>query len=131
MDRRAKSVESRDVEGVMSDIVPHIVSFDVVGQLQKIGADERRKRATEWFSSFDGDIRYEVRDLSIDADDDNAFCHSLNRVNGKLQDGQEIDMWWRATVCFQKIGGRWLITHEHSSVPFDSETGNARIDLKP
>lgn len=131
MDSRKESVRSRDIDAVVADLAPDIVSFDVVGELQKIGRDECRKRAKEWFSSFEDEMSYEARDLNINADDDIAFCHSLNHVKGRTQNGQEIDMWWRATVCFQKIGGRWLITHEHSSVPFESNSGNARLDLKP
>ncbi len=30
-----------------------------------------------------------------------------------------------------KIEGRWLITHEHSSVPFDVGSGKALLDLQP
>ncbi|WP_373887650.1 nuclear transport factor 2 family protein [Cupriavidus basilensis] len=25
--------------------------------------------------------------------------------------------WGRATVCFRKIAGRWLVVHEHASMP--------------
>jgi hypothetical protein len=28
-------------------------------------------------------------------------------------------MWWRTTICFRKIDGKWMVTHEHNSVPFD------------
>jgi len=131
MEEQGNAVRARNVEGLVSNCVPDVVSFDVVGGLQKIGADERRKRAEEWFSSFQGRISYEVRDLSIAAGDNVAFCHSLNHVNGTRRDEQEIDMWWRATVCFQRIEGRWLIKHEHSSVPFDTANGKAQLDLKP
>ena len=131
MHEQGNAVRARDVEGVMSNCAPDILSFDVVGGLRKIGIDERRKRAEEWFSSFQGEIRYELRDLNIAADDDVAFCHSLNHVHGTMKDGQKIDMWWRATVCFRKTTGRWLINHEHSSVPFDANSGKARLDLKP
>ena len=40
-------------------------------------------------------------------------------------------MWVRTTVCFRKIDGTWLITHEHNSVPFNPETGKASLDLAP
>ena len=131
MDEQGNAVRARNVEGVMSNCAPEVVSFDVVGRLQKTGTDERRKRVEKWFSSFQGRISYEERDLSITADANVAFCYSLNHVNGTRKDGQEIDMWWRATVCFQRIEGRWLIKHEHSSLPFDTTNGKAQLDLKP
>jgi ketosteroid isomerase-like protein len=40
-------------------------------------------------------------------------------------------MWLRSTVCYRKIDGRWLVTHQHSSVPFDGETGKASLQLEP
>jgi ketosteroid isomerase-like protein len=131
IDDQANAVRAKDINGSMSNYSPDIVSFDVVNPLQKIGLDACRKRAEEWFSSFQGAIGYEISDLSITAGDGAAFCHSLNRVNGTKTDGVEIDMWWRATVCWSKIDGKWMIVHEHNSVPFDIESGKASLDLKP
>ena len=51
-----------------------------------------------------------------------AFCHSLNGVSGTKTDGQKIDMWWRATVCFEKAGGKWCGHARAQSVPFDQKT---------
>ncbi len=75
--------------------------------------------------------RYEIRDLSIATGDDVAFSHSLNRVNATKTGGQKIDMWWRATICYRKLGDRWVVAHEHNSVPFDPESGKASLSLKP
>jgi len=131
MDDRVNAVRTKDVNASMSNLAPDIVSFDVVNPLQKIGLDTTRKRAQDWFSSFQGPIGYENRDLSITTGDDVAFCHSLNRVNGTKTDGEKIEMWWRATVCFRKIDNKWTVTHEHNAVPFDVENGKASLDLKP
>lgn len=60
-----------------------------------------------------------------------AFCHFLYRVTGTLAAGGDVDMWVRATVCYRKIDGTWMVTHEHNSVPFDVESGKASLDLKP
>jgi hypothetical protein len=32
-------------------------------------------------------------------------------------------MYWRATVCYRKIDGKCMVTHEYNSVPFDSGSG--------
>jgi ketosteroid isomerase-like protein len=40
-------------------------------------------------------------------------------------------MWQRSTVCLRKIDGEWTVTHQHSSVPFDGQSGRASLDLKP
>jgi ketosteroid isomerase-like protein len=131
MDERSKAVRAKDINGVMLNIAPDILSFDVITQLQSVGSDASGKRAREWFSSFEGPIGYEIRDLSITTGDRVAFCHSLNRISGTKTDGGKIDMWVRATICLRKVEGLWLITHEHQSVPFDVENGKASLDLKP
>jgi ketosteroid isomerase-like protein len=131
IDDRIKAVCAKDINGAMSNIAPDILSFDVVNPLQYIGSDALRKRAKEWFSSFQGSISYELCDLSIATGNDVAFSHSLNHVRAMKTDGVEIDMWWRATVCYRKIEGKWMVTHEHSSVPFDVKSGRASLDLIP
>jgi ketosteroid isomerase-like protein len=90
-----------------------------------------RERAAQWLSWYQGPIGYEVRDLSVTAGDDAAFCHYLYRVTGTMTNGREVDMWVRSTVCFRKDEGEWAVAHEHTSVPFDAESGKASVDLKP
>ena len=131
IDDRLKAVRNKDVNASMSSLASDILSFDVVNQLQYIGSDASRKRAEAWFSSFQGPIGCEIRDLSITVGDDVAFSHGLSHVSATRTDGGQLDMWWRTTVCFRKIDGTWTITHEHNSVPFDVESGKASLDLKP
>ena len=131
IDDREKAVRVRDINGSMANISPDIVWFDVVNPLQHNGSDALRKRAEEWFGSFEGPIAYEIRDLNITAGDDIAFSHGLNHVSATKTGGGQLEMWWRTTVCFRKVDGKWLVTHEHNSVPFDVESGKASLDLKP
>ncbi len=129
---RVAAIRARDVDRSVSHTAPGVLLFDVVNPLQHRGADGERKRLEEWFSQFeDGPIGFELRDLSIAASDEVAFCHSINHVSATTTAGQTLDMWWRATVCFRKLDGEWMITHEHSSVPFDMETGLPSLGLTP
>lgn len=50
---------------------------------------------------FQGSIGYEMRDLSITASDDVAFCNKLNLVSATKADGGKLDMWWRDTLLSQ------------------------------
>ncbi len=126
---RVRAVREKDVEAVLSPYAPDAVMFNLAPPLQTKGADAEAVR--KWFSGYRGAISYEVRDLSIATGVDVAFCHYLYRSSGTGTDGSEIDMWVRATLCFRKIEGRWLITHEHGSEPFDMQTFKALLDLKP
>ena len=126
----ATAIRDKNVEALMSHYAPDVLAFDLLPPLQYSGADAIRKRVSAWFSSFEGSIEFEMRNLHIAAGDDIAFCYSLNGVTGTSKDGAKVDMWWRATNCFRKIDGTWLVTHGHSSEPFDMETGKALLDLK-
>ncbi len=105
--------------------------FDIVPPLQYVGAETFRNHWDEGFSSIQGPFGYEIADLSITVGDDVAFTHCLGRSSATLPTGQKIGNWLRWTACFRKIGGKWLIVHEHVSVPFDVKTGRAVLDLKP
>jgi uncharacterized protein (TIGR02246 family) len=128
---KIEAVRARNVDRAVSNYSPDVLSFDVVNPLRYFGADAIRKRLEQWFSSFQGSIGLEIRDLSISVGEALAFRHCLSHVSATTTDGRKLDMWWRETACYRKIEGQWLITHQHSSVPFDVETGKASLDLKP
>jgi ketosteroid isomerase-like protein len=128
---RTKAVLAKDSVGATSGNAPDILTFDVINPLQRVGSDASRKRAEEWFASFQGPLGYEIRDLDVTAGDDVAFSYGLCHVSATTTAGEIVDMWWRMTQCFRKIDGKWMVTHEHNSVPFDPENGEASLDLKP
>jgi len=128
----ATPCRAKDATALMDLYAPDVLAFDLINPLRYTGSEEVGKRVGQWFDSFDGPIGYEMKDLKVAATGGAAFCHSLNCVTGTKQaDGQKIEMWWRATLGCQKIDGKWLITHAHSSEPFDMETGRASLGLKP
>jgi uncharacterized protein (TIGR02246 family) len=131
MDDWVRAVRAKDADWLISHHAPDVMMFDVVNPLRYAGADATRTRVEKWFSSFQGPIGFELRDLTIAADDAVAFCHSLNQVKGTKTDGTALEMWWRATVCFRRSAGTWVVTHAHSSVPFDMVSGKASLDLQP
>jgi ketosteroid isomerase-like protein len=131
IDERVKAIRDGDVDRLMSHHAPDVLAFDALNPLQYAGAETVRERAAQWLSWYQGSIGYEIRDLSIAAGETAAFCHYLYRVSGTMTNGKEVNMWVRSTVCFRKIEGKWMITHEHTSVPFDAESGKASVDLKP
>ena len=132
LDGWTKALHSKDLDGLMSHYAEDIVVFDVPPPLRYDGAVAYRKNWADWFASFRApDIGYEIRDLSITAGDDVAFCRSLNRITGARTSGEDTDVWVRATVCFRKIGATWLVAHEHVSVPINMRTYQAELELKP
>ena len=131
IDDRVRAIGDKDVEALVANAAPGVVSFDALPPLRRIGPEALESRLREWFGWYEGPIGYEVRDLRITAGDDIAFAHFLYHVTGRMTNGNEVDMWVRSTMGLQKGDGVWAITHEHNSVPFDAESGKASLDLTP
>jgi ketosteroid isomerase-like protein len=125
------AVRRKDATALVSRYATDVIAFDVVDPLQYRGRDEVRRRADDWLSSWHGEIEFEMRDLVFSVSAESAFCHSLNHVAGTKTNGDTVDMWWRATIGFSKHDSGWVVTHLHSSVPFDMATGKASLNLKP
>ena len=132
IDNWVRALRAKDVNGVMSHYAADVVVFDLAPPLQYNGADAYRENWEAWFSTFQDPIGYEIRDLSIAASDDIAFCHSFNRITGTRTDGEKTDVWVRATICCRKVEGSWKIVHEHQSLPFYMDGSyRAAVDLTP
>lgn len=124
-----QAVQQKNINGAMAAYSPDVISFDVVNTLQKVGIQACRERLESWLAQFPGTFTYAIETLSVVASDELGFGFSFNHVKGALANGDQIDMRWRATVCLRKQDEQWLITHEHSSVPFDAQSGQALIKL--
>lgn len=131
IDDFVKAFRSKDLNLMMSLYAPGFIAFDIVPPLQNVGIDTYRNVWEKAFTFFQDPIDFETRDLSITAGSDVAFSHQLLRLRATLTNGQKVDRWERLTFCFRKIGGKWLIVHEHVSVPADLGSGRAVLDLKP
>jgi uncharacterized protein (TIGR02246 family) len=132
-DRWPKAFEAHDIDGVMSVYVPgdSVVSYDIAPPLQYKGKDAYRKDYIEFLQQYDGPIHVEYRDMRIVSSGDVGFLHALEKMSGKLKNGHQSEIWMRATSGVERIGGHWLIVHDHISVPTDFETGKSLLDLKP
>jgi len=133
IDKLLEKIRAMDLEGVKPMIyAPDIVSFDVGPPLQRVGAEGKWQNWEEAFTVFQPPIGFEMRDLTITLGGDVAFAHSFNRLSGTLKNGNRSSGFWvRATYCFRKIDGKWLIAHDHASVPFDFESGRPLLNLEP
>ncbi len=131
IDNFVKAFCNKDVDLMMSLFSPEMVSFDIIPPLQYVGSDAYRKVWQETFALFQGPIDIAIRGLSITCDQQLAFSHNFLRLHATMMNGQTIDYWERLTCCFQKISDKWLIVHEHVSLPADLKSGKAVMDLKP
>jgi ketosteroid isomerase-like protein len=72
-----------------------------------------------------------IRDLHVLAGDDFAVACRFSRVRGTLKNGHRVGSWVRATSTCQRSNERWVITHDHVSLPVDLKSGRPAMDLVP
>ena len=126
-----EGIEGKDLDALRRLYSQDVVSFDVEPPLQHVGVDAKLKNWATAFAFFQ-DVSYEVRDLALTVDENVAFGHCFGRLSGTTRTGVAIGgMWVRATFCFRKIDGNWLISHDQVSVPFDIASGKGVTDLEP
>jgi ketosteroid isomerase-like protein len=127
------AVNAKDVDAIMKVYVPDesLVVFDIIPPRQYIGANAFRTDWENFVALFKGPVKFEVSDLHVEADGTLGYSHSIQRVSGTDEKGQLIDLTWRDTAAYRKIGGNWLIVHEHGSVPVDLATGKPDVTSKP
>ena len=127
IDASAQALRAKDIDALMAHYARDVVAFDLM-PLQCQGVDAYRKNFEAWFASVQGPIDYEIRDLRITVREGVALCHYLGRIKGTRATGEQADYRVRVTAGFQKMNGRWLIFHEHVSVPFpDREVMQAAL----
>jgi ketosteroid isomerase-like protein len=132
IDELAKAIRGADIEGLKPLYAPEVVSFDVGPRLQDVGAEAKFKNWIAAFTQFERPLSVEIRDIKITVGGDVAFGHSFNRLSGALKNGTRAGGFWvRATYCFRKIDGNWLIVHDHVSAPLDPGSGKALLNLEP
>ncbi|WP_037303480.1 YybH family protein [Amycolatopsis orientalis] len=126
-----EGIKAKDLDALRRLYADDVVSFDIDPPLQHVGIDAKLKNWANAFTFFQ-DVAYEVRDLTLTVDESVAFGHCFGRLSGTTKNGVAVDgMWVRATFCFRKVDGNWLIAHDQVSVPLDIATGKGVTDLEP
>jgi ketosteroid isomerase-like protein len=132
IDQLVDAIRAMDLERLKEIYAPDIVTFDVQGPLQRVGAEAKLGNWAEAFAALQPPLGYEFRDLAIILGGDLAVAHGFGRLSGTLKNGTRSGgSWVRFTACLRKVGGKWLIVHDHASLPFDVQSGRALSNLEP
>lgn len=105
------SVRAHDLEGVLHQRSADIVMFDVPAPLQAIGIEAYRETWPQYFADA-GSHRFELMETRIVAGEDVAWLHALLRCTTADQPAG------RLTMGLRRVGGQWVVEHEHHSFPW-------------
>ena len=114
----ADAVHDGNLDVVLADHADDIVMFDVPPPEQGVrGIDAYRETWPPFFDWQRSGASFEITELHVTAGDDVAFAYALLRCGTaeELRDrpGDRL----RLTVGLRKVDGRWVVAHEHHSLP--------------
>ena len=131
--RFVAAVEKKDVDGIMANYVPgdELLVFDLIPPREYKGSDAYKK---DWQGVLGGcadNPKMEMSDLVIEGGSEYAFGHNIQHFMCTDPKGNKLDLTMRVTDAYKKVKGKWLIVHEHISVPVDLATAKADLTSKP
>ena len=130
---RAAALSAGDVKAVLAYNAPSVVQYTLAPPLRQTDDPHDPEPLSAWLATFEAPPEREVTQLEIVADGDVAYATSLDRMTATPKGATEsFTLWYRSTLGLRRIDGRWLVTHEHESVPFAMDGSlRALVDLKP
>jgi ketosteroid isomerase-like protein len=133
IERKAALLETGDVEAVMSHYADKFVEYTLAPPLRQAGDGRDPMPLQSWMATFQAPPRREVTQLKITTDGDVAFATSIDCLSATPRGSNEgFVLWFRVTLGLRRIDRRWLVTHEHESVPFEMDGSlRASVALRP
>jgi ketosteroid isomerase-like protein len=118
LEERNAAIAAGDAARALATSTPDAVVASLAPPLlQPVGSHEAAVAALgDWIASFAAPPRLAHREPTVHVDGDVAFVHALSSMTGTK--GGTFTLWFRSTFGLRRIAGRWLIVHQHESVPF-------------
>jgi len=113
----ARAVRAKDFDGILANHSADMLMFDVPPPVQSKGIEAYRKTWDLFFLGLMIRWSLNIKDIDITAGTDVAFVAALMRCAGTEKDGERIELEFRLTIGLRKIGGQWMVLHEHHSIP--------------
>src|SRR5687767_6473305 len=112
IDGRSRAIEGQDADRLVGCYAPGVVVFDLAPPLRRTSAEVLGPASHRaWFGTFEPEMEYDTRDLTVTVGGDVAFAHALVRMAATPRGSAEgFAMWFRMTLCLGRNGETWLIT---------------------
>lgn len=118
----AAAVRAKNMPAILEHHSHDVVMFDVPPPLQSTGLDEYRKTWDLFYAWSDIPVVFDIDDMHVTAGAEVAFAIALMHCSSRDTSGQYYRLDFRLTIGLQKIDGRWIITHEHHSIPAENDS---------
>lgn len=126
-----QAVVDKDLPRIREHYGSDVRAFDAVGQLQFRDREAYMGHWQACLITCPGPTLFDMQQVHIELGQDLGFGHFLCHCGGPNEQGEMQSAWMRVSQCYRKQNGRWLIVHEHFSIPFDMLTGQTAFALQP
>jgi PhnB protein len=119
------AIEARDPARIVAAYTPETVLFDAIPPAKTVGAEAIKVLWENCLPYFPARFRAEHDQIDVQLSGDLAHVHGFFRFVPEDPSHPAGTTTMRMSVVFRRIDGRWRVTHEHVSVPFDPMSGKA------
>jgi uncharacterized protein (TIGR02246 family) len=131
--RIAAAVQAKDANAILANYVTGntLLVFDAIPPRQYQGWQAYRDDWQGVLAQCSDSPKMEITDLSVQVERSLAYSHSIQHFSCTGAKGNVVALTMRTTDIYRKIDGKWLVVHEHNSVPADLSTAKADLNSKP
>jgi ketosteroid isomerase-like protein len=119
-DRWAQAVREEDLAAIRENHARDILMFDVPPPFVSQGIEAYMETWGLFYALAPKPVKFDFDDLRIHAGSEVAFATAVGHCRTIEPDGQILPLDFRLTMGLRKIEGRWIIVHEHHSIPATS-----------
>jgi ketosteroid isomerase-like protein len=106
-----KAIAAGDRKGILAHHAKDMLMYDFPATVRGIEAYD--KTWTFFDNSRTGRVTFDPRDIAVTAGDAVGFATCEIHCEGTTAGPLDL----RLTMCLEKRGDEWIVTHEHHSVP--------------
>jgi uncharacterized protein (TIGR02246 family) len=115
--RWSSAVREQDRAGIRADHDADILMFDVPPPFRSRGIDDYMATWEMFLSCTEKPVTCNFTDIEVTAGSDVAFATAVGHCVNIDNAGQREPLEFRLTMGLRKRAGRWIVTHEHHSLP--------------
>lgn len=117
IERWARAVRERDIEGIRANHHPDILMFDVPPPFLSRGLDAYMASWQLFYDHTPSLVDFNFEEVEVTSGTDVAFATAKGKCTYINREGRPEPLDFRLTMGLKKINGDWRILHEHHSVP--------------
>jgi uncharacterized protein (TIGR02246 family) len=117
IERWSQAVRDEDRAGIRRDHADDILMFDVPPPLRSRGIEDYMATWELFFGSVEKPVGFSFTDIEVTAGTDVAFATAIGHCVNIDKSAQREPLIFRLTMGLRKMAGRWVVTHEHHSLP--------------